>query len=304
MHQEYPVATLRIREGARSRASFSIERWLLVPAVFFAIITASCADLTAVQEFSKATPNQAQLDRLNDGFASAPAIENEWNTLRGTRDLALDSQANQINEEKVALDEVNALIVNYMKALGNLSDANLTDVSSQAQSVKDELTQLSKSETGMGLDAGKISAIGDLLKVATNDTLSFWRARKLEETLQSNQASFHALLDTETQIVGFYTLDFQNILQEIHGDVAYVDDHASSFPYGTRLLLDRAARKDTKSLNDELAAANSYKDALAKLGHSYDQLVQANGNFSAATYAAIKEDLDDVQKAYIDIAKL
>ncbi len=283
-----------------------IRRGARLVAAVLALALSSCTDLTAVQQFSAAAPDQAKLDALSDTYVSDPGMLNSWKTLRGTADPELDALTAARTDQKAALDELNGLIAAYMTALGSLSASSLTDVGAQAKVVSDSLSKLNAADKSLGLSNAKISAIGDLLKIVPGDILAVWRAEKLKAILAGNQAAFHALLDTESFVVGRYASDFAVVAGEVKGDKDFADAQAGGQPFARMALLstDRLAAADMKTLSAARTAAAAYKDALAKLGAAYDKLVDANGDYSIKTVEDLKPYLTDIEKAYSDIGKL
>lgn len=271
------------------------------------LFLAGCVDLSAVTKFSQTAPDVAKLDVLTDLYVSDPQTMGEWQSVWVTPDPALALTTTDREKQKPVFDELHALIVNYMKALGQLADSKVTDLSGQAKAVSSNLVSLQKSDD-IKITAAQAARIGDLVTVIPQDLLSIWRGYEIGRLIKRNQAAFQAMIYTEIVIVQRYESDYHQLLAVVTDTAGMMDaairHEANPLARAARF----AFRKDVAQTTDRFTAANSaaqkYVVALQKLGAAYDTLVQNSDHFTAATLQAILPDLNDATKAYADIMSL
>jgi hypothetical protein len=266
-----------------------------------------CVDLSAVDKFAQTAPDVSKLDALTDIYVSDPATQYSWQSvwLTGAPDAAQITTDRA--KQKATLDDLHALIVNYIQALGGLSGTNLTDVSAQAKIVSAGLTS---SEGRLGLSSSQVSTVGDLLIIVPQNALNVWREHEIGEIIKTNQAAFHAMLNVETMIVQkIYILDFQSVLNTIEATTARMEAALASptaDPTARAAAFNFQENASTAEAHYETAigAAQHYVIALQKLGAAYDILAQQSGDLSSATLQQILPLLNDASKAYADLKKL
>ena len=295
-------------------------KWFLL-AVSTAISLAGCADLSAVADFAKMAPDVAKLDTLTDVYVAAPAIQSEWAAIWTKPDPALADQFKKRQDQKVAIDALHALIVNYMKALGGLAGPGATDISAQAKLVGTNLAALQKADPSL-LPTAQVAPISDLVSVIPQGILDLYRQSEVSSIIVKNQVSFHRMIDAETEIVqGSFERDISQackaILAATHqtlgefnsscgpdGTIAIVVISGSPTKRATTFGFGRSANADIAKLNAAARGAQQYVTALQKLREAYDVLVQDAGHIDATTVTRIIPLLTDVEKAYSDIGSL
>ncbi len=296
-------------------------------------LLAGCSDLSAITKFAQTAPDVSKLYTLTAVYVSDPQTQIDWTGVWNTPDPSL-AQLSAIREkQRAAIDALHALIVNYMKGLGGLAGSSVTDISTQAKTVSTNLTALQK-DIPADLSTAQVTAIGDLVSVGPHGLLDMWRGYEIGRIIKQNQNAFHSMISTEITIVNdAFILDFaatckvvlgardhmRQILSPGVADPVTCGAAASAassvktpVPSGLAIPVARAAyftfrqSADTEiaNLNAATLAAQQYVIALQKLGTAYDDLVDQNGQFNAATLQTILPLLTDAEKAYADIDRL
>jgi predicted secreted protein len=278
--------------------------------ILFAVLLIGCADLSAVTKFSQTAPDIAKLDALNDVYISDPQTMSEWESIWQVPDPRLMTQKSEREKQKVALDSLHELLINYMKALGDLSGSKVTDVSTQAKAVSTNLSTLQKANQ-INLSANQVSSIGDLVSVVPQDMLNIWRADKVAQLIRENQKPFQALVSTEITVIGeIYCLDYDNVARTIESAACRLEgswpktkdqnpvSRAAHFSFQQNVVKAKTRIENAKT------AAQKYVEALKKLSAAYNILVEQSDHFSSQTLLAILPLLDDANKAYVDVRNL
>jgi len=278
--------------------------WRLSPAIL--ILLAACVDLSAVTKFAQTAPDVTKLDALTDVYVSDLQTLSDYAAIWQSPDPDLQKNIALRQSEKVTFDDLHALIVNYIKAVGGLAGASATDLSTQAKSVGTNLTALQKKDPHI-LSTAQVSSLSDLILVVPQGVLNIWRESEIGSIIKQNQKAFHVMVSTEITIVqNVYLLDFDNTKGQVVGDRDHMKSDlgrsgGSSAIRAAQFTFQRDAASDIARLDAATAAAKQYVSALTSLAKAYDTLVDQSGHFSAATLQAILPDLMAAQKAYQDI---
>ncbi len=297
------------------------------------VFLASCSDLSAVTKFAQTAPDVSKLDTLTEVYVSDPQTQIDWTSVWNTPDPSLTKLVTTRQKEKVAIDSLHALIVNYMKSLGGLAGSSVTDVATQAQAVSTNLAALQQINR-TNLDAAQATAIGDLVSFSSQNLLNAWRGHEIGNIIKQNQNAFHSAISTEITIVrDAFLLDFTDTCKVVLGArdhtkavlapgvaelvtcgaIAPAAEGAMAHPLSAvanpvaraaYFTFRQTANAEIATLNAATLAAQQYVAALQKLGTAYDDLVDQNGHYTAATLETILPLLIDAEKAYVDIDSL
>ncbi len=275
--------------------------------LLMALSLVACVDTSAVTKFSQSAPDPAKLAVLTEEYVNLPNENLEWNFYGQSNDWAADYANRQ--QQKQAINDLHAVIVGYMKALGGLSDSKLIDVSAPSKSITDGLTSLMKADPGLGLTATNISAIGAVAKFVGDAVLNVWRERELARILEQNDAGFQASIAVERLIVKNSLLPgienrrhfIQSMVDRLgkglggQGDATRIAD---------RFLIAQAVRQEQARLDTIAKAAQAYDDALDKLSAAHTKLVESRNNLSEQTLKDITPFLKEAVAAYTALNKL
>lgn len=282
-------------------------RALIIPAIALAL--SGCVDLSAVTKFSQTTPDVATLDSLTDVYVSDPKTMSDWQSIWVSPDPELSPEGDKRKQQKVALDALNGLIVDYMKALGDIANSSSADISTEAKSVSSGLSSLQK-VGAVNLSTSQVSSIGDLITIVPQSLLNIYRAEELGKIIRQNRGPFDAMVATEIDIVKeAYIPDFADTKKTIDSMAQRTEAAIKSAPDGAVMRSSRFTfQKQSETAESQMDAAtdsaNNYVKALQSLDKAYDQLAETGNGFGNDTLAQIKPYLDDAQKAYRDVQKL
>jgi hypothetical protein len=282
-----------------------VRIWRLFPLVL--LLLTACTDLSAVTKFAQTAPDVTKLDTLTDIWVSDPKTQGDYVGVWQPSDPDLAKQTALRQTEKGTLDDLHALIVNYMKAVGGLAGASATDLSTQAKSVGTSLTALQKADTSL-LTTAQVSSLSGLILLVPQDVLNIWRASEIGSIIKQNQNAFHVMVSTEIVIVrDHYIPDFGSTSREIDSSLGRTNGALGGNAAATRVTafgFQQWASADKARLQTAITAAQQYVVALQKLAAAYDVLVDQSGHFTAATLQAILPMLIDAEKAYGDVNSL
>ena len=278
-------------------------RWIVLPLV---VALSGCANLTAISTFSKSAPDIANLDKLTGVYVEDPQVQATWLSLSQPGDLLHPALVETRLEQKVALDQLHGLIVDYMRALGDVSGAKLTDLSAQSKVVSGNLSTLQKKGL-ISITADQVAAIGDIATIVPQNILNLYRAHQVARIIRDNQKAFDAMVDVEIGVVAdVYILDYKTTATTITSQRDFIEmgpssSGANSLAPVTKFLFEKEASRDVGRLDRARVAATQYVVALEKLKAAYDALVEEDGKFDERTLLALAPYLSAAAKAYTDV---
>lgn len=333
----------KCRRGLRSAVASLGSLQSVVSVTVMLLLSACGTDPSAVQSFSQLAPDQSKVDILTQDYADVPGELIQLDVLHrlsaaSVNALSADEQTckNQIK----AIDGINSVIVNYMKALGALANNTLVQTSTDTATLKTGITALQTAEPNLGITSTEITAIGDVSTFLADAATSVYRQKNLKDAIARNQAPFQKLVATEEQIISRGVLpelrnlrDRTNDLQEVVNGLkvesaqqkseanarAKRDEKApqsgkidvwlrgsGAADVASLLLLQRMIQSDTTTINQEIQAAKSYVKALKDIAKAHTALYDARKNVlsKAGAEAFIKQEGGLLNEAYTALQSL
>jgi len=152
-----------------------------------------CANLGAVRRFAKTSAATADYRQAVDDYVAAPARIKRF----APPDAAagLDAQARARSGQRARLEAAQAMLVNYLGALGDLSADELADVDADVESLGDALEKGGLVGEGPGqLRADAASAAASIGKVLVRASLEGWRRREVVRIIREADPHLQAVV--------------------------------------------------------------------------------------------------------------
>ena len=262
---------------------------------------AACADLQAIRDFAKTSSATADYKQIVSDYAASPERQKRLQPERFAG--RLDSDIAQRAEQAKRLHAAQAVLADYMDALGDLAADDLPNVDSQ-------IDGLSKALEGAGFIGGGDAAIGKetagaaatIARILTRAAMDHWRQAKLEKIIAEADPSIQAVTAGLREMI---LQDFARSLDieaeatrkyfEATIAAANAGNQSESVPPLSRVLwLDR---------EDALAARRArlepYANLLMKIGEGHAALRANLGSLKdKALQARLKQYAKDLRKLY------
>lgn len=191
------------------------SRWL----IGVVLLTFGCAtDPGAVKSFSALAPDASKLHSLTVAYADAPNQIEATDVLHYAATSAAETaaQVKARNEQVTQIDAVHAVLVNYMQSLGALADDSLVQTSTDTKDVTDGLTALSKAKPSLGLTAGMITGVGDIITLLADAATAGYRQEQLTTIIGKSEGPFQKLIAAEKSIISEGVIkELQNVKERI-----------------------------------------------------------------------------------------
>ena len=287
----------RIKTGCELRAPFGcIKRRVaeFTASMLVVLVLAGCAtDPSAVTSFAALAPDGSKLHALTEAYAAVPAELIELDVKHDLNPVVLNmltADEKTRPEQAKSIDGLNAVLVDYMKALGALADDKLVQTSTDTKAVTDGLTNLQKAKPNLGITAAQISAIGDLSTLLADAATSIYRQEKLTDVIGRGEAPFQALVAAEKLIIGRAVIpDLNNVENRVGALDSVTSQLASDRPadVASLFLLQRTMAADKSRLDQQISAAKDYLTVLDNLGRAHTLLYNARNNVLSAKGAKV-----------------
>jgi hypothetical protein len=293
-----------------------MSRWLAgVLIAGGACVDSACVDPSAVRSFSALAPDPSKVSVLTQAYADAPTKILDLDVMHqidASLRQALEADKDTRKQQITAINNLHAVLIDYMKALGSLADDKLVQTSTDTKNVTDGLTALQKAQPSLGITGNQISAVGSISTLLADAFTSIYREDKLADVIARAEAPFQTLIATEQQIVLHGVApELNNVRERLvalgaldHGlqvdsahQIAEAEErrderqktHAPSPEWdrvdpvlqgsgaadlAARLLLNWAIDSDLSAVDAQVQAANDYSKALAAIGKAHTALYQ------------------------------
>jgi hypothetical protein len=313
------TASMGASAGYRGDITRTASRWLAgVLIAGGALVGSACVDPSAVRSFSALAPDPSKVSVLTEAYADAPTKILDLDILHRLDAAALQSlEADKgIRQQQVtAINNLHAVLIDYMKALGSLADDKLVQTSTDAKDVTDGLTALQKADTKLGLTDNQINAVGSISTLLADLLTSVYREHKLADVIRRANAPFQTLIGTEQQIISRGVIpELNNVrerlieLEELdHGlqvdsehqlveaqkrhdersrskaptpewdNVDLVLQSSGAADLAAQIFLRREIDSDRSAVDVQIQAANDYSKALAAIAKAHTALFDQRG---------------------------
>jgi hypothetical protein len=167
-------------------------------------------------------PDAAKLSVLESQYLGTPVQLANLDVLKvsllmteGEIKQQMDLRKQQITQ----IDGFHKAITDYMQALGKLADDKQVNINNDKTAITTGLTDLSKVQTGLGITANEITAVGDIFQFVADAATQAYRQDKLEEIIGKAEKPFQEIILAERRIVNDA---FLPELQNVRGRVVHL----------------------------------------------------------------------------------
>jgi hypothetical protein len=278
------------------------------------LICSACADLSAVQNFSKMAPDPSAIQGLTKAYAQELDVREDVKLLGDNApNPQLADEDNTRAQQAVAIQGLDTSIREYMQALGTLAGNDIVQSSSNVKDVTTGLTSLQKDVPSLKLTTEQITVIGQFVQSIADLAENGYRNAKLVEIIKTQDGPFQELIVIQTDIVSKAIrpsiAEIQRSLDEqvkvsdfVNQDIkdwtiavsaaatkaGRSDDSPGYYlkrnpTYGVagasdahvaRYLFKKSIESDRTSLSAQLAAADAYVKALHSIGLAHTELLK------------------------------
>jgi len=300
------------------------------------LASTACVDLTAIQKFTasatevgKRFPNLAKdlsascrrqhiYQRVREAqFEPAKLAEITHPEKDSDQAKWLDAQCKDFKEQEERLTQANAVLINYLKTMGDLAADDLT-------SHDKALDGLATSFTDANIfNAPEVGAVKALVGFLTNAVSEGYRRKKLKQALESQNSNIQTLVGALKRIVTQkYVLQLQNErdqLRSYYGTsileyrqyMRKVAQNAGANPDDVRdplpiIQVKRLWDDEEITLAERMSAAQAYGKALDTIAEGHQKLFDSRNDLNskqvqatALAYAqTIQSIVEDFRKAF------
>ncbi len=281
------------------RGSYGVvARTLLVAG---ALVLSGCADLQAVRDFAKTSAATADYRQIVSDYAASPERQKRLQPERFAGQL--DAIATERAEQAKRLHAAQAVLADYMDALGDLAANDLPAVDGQIDGLSKTLEKAGFIGTGdAAIGKETAGAAGTIAKILVRATMDHWRQARLEKIIAEADPSVQVVTAGLREVI---LQDFARSLdieaeatrKYFEATIAAADagGQSESVPPLSRVLwLDRQ-----DALAVRRARLAPYADLLSKISQGHAELRANLGSLKdKALHARLKQYAKDLRQLY------
>jgi len=267
-------------ESQFPRSKFPRRRWrvaVLVAIMLAMVATSSCADLTQISQFAKASRDVGTtFSTIADRGESSCALANSFISEKYNPIPALDCHF--YTTVKAPLLKINLALFNYISALGNLATDDLSKVGGGWDSIPSEIKLAEP--TISSADQAKASAASGLAKAITNLWANGYRQRELSKLIGDHNKDVQEV----TQFLSAYAADkyLKGLDDDERTEKSYCDGIAApgTEPLATDLLRLKCAADESR-LEQQKKAVQQFQKALVTIAEAHQKLYDERQHWDA-----------------------
>lgn len=280
-------------------------RFALVAALL--LLASACADLTAVQDYAKASASVPGYDEATKEFGSHFTRVEVYLDEKGRKTAQALAPARE--QAVPALLAVHKNLQTYMLVLGKLAGAQTFNLDKQTEGLQQAVVAFPP----FGLDADTANAAGTLARLVDKWALLGIQQQYVIELVTEADPSIQTVTAGMRQIIDVYRRDLTNERREV--EAVYTINrpfistaYSSVSPSRDKLLAalsDDHFREKSAEFTARAARLGEVDKALAKIGYGHAELRRNVNNLSSREFAAaLKAIAQDIWAAKGQIDKL
>lgn len=280
-------------------------RFALVAALL--LLASACADLTAVQDYAKASASVPGYDEATKEFGSHFTRVEVYLDEKGRKTAQALAPARE--QAVPALLAVHKNLQTYMLVLGKLAGAQTFNLDKQTEGLQKAVVAFPP----FGLDADTANAAGTLGRLVAKWALLGIQQHYVIELVTEADPSIQTVTTGMRQIIDVYRRDLANERREVEAVYAinrpFISaTYPSVSPSRDKLLAalsDDHFREKSAEFTTRAAKLEEIDKALAKIGYGHAELRRNVNNLSSREFAtALKAIAQDIWAAKGQIDKL
>lgn len=280
-------------------------RFALVAALL--LLASACADLTAVQDYAKASASVPGYDEATKEFGSHFTRVEVYLDEKGRKTARALAPARE--QAVPALLSVHKNLQAYMLVLGKLAGAQTFNLDKQTEGLQTAVVAFPP----FGLNADTANAAGTLARLVAKWALLGIQQQYVIELVTEADPSIQTVTAGMRQIIDVYRRDLANERREVEAVYAinrpFISAaYSSESPSRDKLLAalsDDHFREKSAEFTARAAKLSDVDKALAKIGYGHAELRRNVNNLSSREFAtALKAIANDIWAAKGQIDKL
>ncbi|MDR3676717.1 MAG: hypothetical protein P4N24_14590 [Acidobacteriota bacterium] len=284
---------LSIKSKSEEKSRFSRSTWRVATLVMILnamLGNSSCVVLTQISDFAKASQAVGKtFSSIQDGAEPACKLANAFRSEKFNNMTGNKQNCQYYASIKAPLAKVNQALFNYITALGNLANDDLSKVGSGFDNIQSELKTADPTLTTAELT--KATAAGGLAKVLTNLWASGYRQHELAKIIGDNN---QAVQDV-TSFLADYAANryFEGLRYDYDTENSYCKNFAPpneplapGEPLGMEIL-DRHCTADLDRLEAQKKAVKDFQTALGTIGERHKKLFENKDHLDAKQLAEL-----------------
>lgn len=290
---ESPGYGLRIKRKSEEKSRLSRSTWRVATLVMILIAmlgTSSCVVLTQISDFAKASQAVGKtFSTIQDGAEPACKLANGFRSDK-FNDMGGKKQDCQYYASiKAPLAKVNQALFNYISALGNLANDDLSKVGSGFDNIQSDLKTADPTLTTA--EVTKATSASGLAKVLTNLWASGYRQHELAKIIgDNNQAVQDVTSFLSDYAANRYCIGLEYDYNTEHSYCANLADPNKPLAPGEPLakeILDRHCTADLDRLDDQKKAVVQFQTALRTIAERHQKLFENRDHLDAKQLAEL-----------------
>ena len=265
--------------------------FLITAAASLALLLASCADLSAVREWSKTSLQATQYSAVVDAYADAPQRLKRYNPKEGSAsDIATRKQ------QAEALKQILAVVADYMAALATLSADSTVDYSKDVNSVTASISKLDPT-----IPQETLGAVGTLVNTVLGAATKAYQAKQVTHVVEQANAPLQTILHGQLRRV--IDEDFRRVLtnESISASSFYNNLVAKSDNAAANQAVKEWEEKRLQENTARVAALDAYLKVLDKVAEGHQKLYDNRGKLDAKALVSDLSSQVEVLRKQIQI---
>jgi hypothetical protein len=192
------------------------RRTLVLWIVLLALVSLAtgCADLQAIRQFAQSSTEAETYQAIANDYAAVPEREKYYSLTKFH--ASYDQQTKERNAQVQALLDIQRVITEYMKALGELAADELVSYDTSIDALAEQV------KATKALDDAQIQALGGITKLLARAVTDRYRQKKLNQVITEANTPLQTLIAAQIKFVNIYikTLDAEKLsIDRYYGDV-------------------------------------------------------------------------------------
>ena len=165
----------------------------------FILLATGCANLQAIQQFAKSSTEAETYKAIVDDYAQVPERAKYY--IFAKNQSVFDQQKKERSDQVKALMDMQTVIAEYMKALGELAADDLVSYDKSIDSLTAGLKETK------ALNDTELKAFGSISKLLAKAMADGYRQKKLNEVITEANEPLQTLILAQTKFVEIYIKD-------------------------------------------------------------------------------------------------